>query len=377
MRVDLRRRWRHRQFSRRGTARGRAGSGDVAVAAGGVRRPGGGTGPDPTTPGDDSVRARRRGPRPGRLSAPGRRETVARAWETSPVLLADVDPVPAHPARGPGRRRGAEPPPAGARRATSAGPRPASSPGCRWAAGCCATSSASSARRWTRWARRRCTSRRCCPREPYEATGRWTEYGDNIFRLQGPQGRRLPARPDARGDVHAPGEGPVLVVQGPAAVALPDPDQVPRRGAAPGRAAARPRVRDEGLATPSTSTTPAWTRSYAAHRDAYIRIFDRLGLDYVIVSAMSGRDGRLGERGVPAPDRDRRGHLRPLRAGGYAANVEAVAHRRAADADPVRRTCPRRTSRTPRTPRPSRRSSTVANAAVPARRPATGRPPTR
>ena len=32
------------------------------------------------------------------------------------------------------------------------------------------------------------------PREPYEATGRWTEYGDNLFRLQGPQGRRLPAR---------------------------------------------------------------------------------------------------------------------------------------------------------------------------------------
>ena len=42
---------------------------------------------------------------------------------------------------------------------------------------------------------------------------------------QGPQGRRLPARPDPRGDVHAPGEGPVLVLQGPAAVDLPDPDR--------------------------------------------------------------------------------------------------------------------------------------------------------
>ena len=48
------------------------------------------------------------------------------------------------------------------------------------------------------------------PREPYEATGRWTEYGDNLFRLQGPPGRRLPARPHPRGDVHAPREGPVL-----------------------------------------------------------------------------------------------------------------------------------------------------------------------
>src|SRR5438105_2134810 len=32
-------------------------------------------------------------------------------------------------------------------------------------------------------------------------------------------------------------------------------------------------------------------RSYAAHREAYVRIFDRLGLDYVIVSAMSGAMG--------------------------------------------------------------------------------------
>ena len=52
---------------------------------------------------------------------------------------------------------------------------------------------------------------------------------------QGPQGRRLPARADPRGDVHARREGPVLVVQGPAAVDLPDPDEVPRRGAAPRR----------------------------------------------------------------------------------------------------------------------------------------------
>ena len=63
----------------------------------------------------------------------------------------------------------------------------------------------------------------------------------------GPQGWRLPARPHPRGDVHAAGEGPVLLVQGPAAVALPDPDEVPGRGAAPRGAAARSRVRDEGL----------------------------------------------------------------------------------------------------------------------------------
>ena len=65
-------------------------------------------------------------------------------------------------------------------------------------------------------------------------------------------------------------------------------------------------------------------RSYAAHRDAYIKIFDRLGLDYVIVSAMSGRDGRLEERGVPAPDRRSARTPSSARPGGYAANVEAV-----------------------------------------------------
>ena len=34
------------------------------------------------------------------------------------------------------------------------------------------------------------------PKEPFEASGRWTEYGDNIFRLKDRKERRLPARPD-------------------------------------------------------------------------------------------------------------------------------------------------------------------------------------
>ena len=75
------------------------------------------------------------------------------------------------------------------------------------------------------------------PKEPYEATGRWTEYGPNIFRLKDRKGGDYLLAPDARGDVHAAGQGPVLVVQGPAAHALPDPDQVPRRGASARRAA--------------------------------------------------------------------------------------------------------------------------------------------
>ena len=47
------------------------------------------------------------------------------------------------------------------------------------------------------------------PREPYEATHRWTEYGAEHLPAQGPQGRRLPARAHARGAVHPRGEGRV------------------------------------------------------------------------------------------------------------------------------------------------------------------------
>jgi prolyl-tRNA synthetase len=52
-------------------------------------------------------------------------------------------------------------------------------------------------------------------------------------------------------------------------------------------------------------------KSYDAHRDAYIKIFDRLGFHYVIVQAMAGAMGG-SERGVPRDRGERRGHLRPL-----------------------------------------------------------------
>ena len=65
-------------------------------------------------------------------------------------------------------------------------------------------------------------------------------------------------------------------------------------------------------------------RSYAAHRDAYIRIFDRLGLDYVIVSAMSGAMG--GSKSEEFLHPTEIGEDTFVRSpGGYAANVEAVA----------------------------------------------------
>jgi prolyl-tRNA synthetase len=64
-------------------------------------------------------------------------------------------------------------------------------------------------------------------------------------------------------------------------------------------------------------------RSYAAHREAYIKIFDRLGLDYVIVAAMSGAMGGSASEEFLHPTEV--GEDTFVRSpGGYAANVEAV-----------------------------------------------------
>jgi prolyl-tRNA synthetase len=71
-------------------------------------------------------------------------------------------------------------------------------------------------------------------------------------------------------------------------------------------------VDDEGLA-----------KSYAAHRDAYIKIFDRLGFEYVIVHAMSGAmGGSASEEFLAIAENGEDTFVRSP--GGYAANVEAV-----------------------------------------------------
>ena len=69
------------------------------------------------------------------------------------------------------------------RAGTSVASRRASTPGCHWACGCCATSSRWCARRWTPSARQEIQFPALLPREPYEATNRWTEYG-HIFRFR-------------------------------------------------------------------------------------------------------------------------------------------------------------------------------------------------
>src|SRR5215470_1833192 len=128
------------------------------------------------------------------------------------------------------------------------------------------------------------------PREPYEATGRWTEYGDNVFRLKDRKKADYLLGPTHEEmftllvkDLYSSYKDlPVYLYQ----IQTKYRDEArPRAGILRGREFVMKDsysfdLDDAGLA-----------RSYQAHRDAYIRIFDRLGLEYVIVAATSGAMG--------------------------------------------------------------------------------------
>ena len=62
------------------------------------------------------------------------------------------------------------------------------------------------------------------PREPYEATNRWDEYGDNLFRLKDRKGADMPLAPTHEEMFTPAGQGPVLLLQGPAGLPVPDSD---------------------------------------------------------------------------------------------------------------------------------------------------------
>ncbi|MFE5342117.1 proline--tRNA ligase [Isoptericola sp. NPDC056578] len=160
------------------------------------------------------------------------------------------------------------------------------------------------------------------PREPYEATGRWTEYGPNLFRLQDRKEADYLLAPTHEElftllvkDLYSSYKDlPLALYQ----IQTKYRDEArPRAGLIRGREfimkdAYSFDIDDEGLAA-----------AYERQRGAYQRIFDRLGLDYVIVSATSGAMGgsRSEEFLSPSPI----GEDTFVRsAGGYAANVEAV-----------------------------------------------------
>ncbi|HEY0449477.1 proline--tRNA ligase, partial [Actinophytocola sp.] len=161
------------------------------------------------------------------------------------------------------------------------------------------------------------------PREPYEVTGRWTEYGDNVFRLKDRKNADYMLGPTheelftltVKGEYSSYKDYPVVLYQ----IQTKYRDEArPRAGILRGREFLMKDsysfdLDDEGL-----------SRSYQHHRDAYIKIFDRLGLDYVIVSAMSGAmGGSASEEFLAEAETGEDTFVRSTDSG-YAANVEAV-----------------------------------------------------
>ncbi|GAA1928339.1 proline--tRNA ligase [Nocardioides marmoribigeumensis] len=161
------------------------------------------------------------------------------------------------------------------------------------------------------------------PREPYEATNRWTEYGDNLFRLKDRKGGDYLLGPTHEEmftllvkDLYSSYKDlPVSLYQ----IQTKYRDEArPRAGLLRGR---------EFVMKDSYSfdiDQAGLQASYDAHRDAYIRIFDRLGLSYVIVQAMSGAmGGSASEEFLANASVGEDTYVRCTTCD-YAANVEAV-----------------------------------------------------
>ena len=160
------------------------------------------------------------------------------------------------------------------------------------------------------------------PREPYEVTDRWTEYGPNLFRLKDRRGNDMLLGPTHEEmfallvkDLYSSYKDlPLSLFQ----IQTKYRDEArPRAGILRGR---------EFIMKDSYSfdiDDAGLEASYQAHRDAYVRIFERLGFEYVIVAADSGAmGGSASEEFLAVSDTGEDTFVRS--AGGYAANVEAV-----------------------------------------------------
>lgn len=159
------------------------------------------------------------------------------------------------------------------------------------------------------------------PKEPYEATGRWDEYGEGIFRLKDRKGAEYLLAPTheevftltVKDLFSSYKDLPLMIYQ------IQDKyrdEARPRAGLLRGREFSMKDAysfdyTDEGL-----------EKSYQAQRDAYERIFQRLGLEYVIVQADAGAmGGSRSEEFLHPTDVGEDTFVRTD--GGYAANVEA------------------------------------------------------
>jgi prolyl-tRNA synthetase len=161
------------------------------------------------------------------------------------------------------------------------------------------------------------------PREPFDATGRWEEYGPNIFRLQdrkevdyllGPTHEEMFTL-TVKDMFSSYKDLPLALYQ----IQTKYRDESrPRAGLLRGR---------EFVMKDSYSfdlDEAGLDKAYQLHRDAYIRIFDRLGFHYVIVQAMAGAmGGSKSEEFLATAENGEDTYVRCANCG-YAANVEAV-----------------------------------------------------
>jgi prolyl-tRNA synthetase len=161
------------------------------------------------------------------------------------------------------------------------------------------------------------------PRAPYEATNRWTEYGDGIFRLQDRRGNDYLLAPTheevfaltVKGEYSSYKDFPLVLYQ----IQIKYRDEArPRAGILRVREFVMKDsysfdIDDAGLKT-----------AYHTHREAYQRIFGRLQVRYVIVSALSGAMGGSASEEFLAESPVGEDTFVRCPASGYAANVEAV-----------------------------------------------------
>lgn len=161
------------------------------------------------------------------------------------------------------------------------------------------------------------------PRAPYEKTGRWTEYGDNLFRLTDRRDNDMLLGPTheelftltVKGEYSSYKDFPLTLFQ----IQTKYRDEArPRAGILRGR---------EFIMKDSYSfdiDEGGLKNAYHAHRQAYQKIFDRLDVKYVIVSAVSGAmGGSASEEFLAESEAGEDTFVRCVESG-YAANVEAV-----------------------------------------------------
>ncbi|MFD7882313.1 proline--tRNA ligase [Streptomyces bauhiniae] len=167
------------------------------------------------------------------------------------------------------------------------------------------------------------------PREPYEATGRWDEYGAELFRLQDRKGGDYLLGPTheeiftllVKDQASSYKDLPVILYQ----IQSKFRDEArPRAGILRGREFLMKDsysfdTEDEGLAS-----------SYALHRAAYQRIYERLGLDYRIVAATAGAMGGSQSEEFLAPAEAGEDTFADCPNCDFAANTEAVHYELAA-----------------------------------------------